>query len=683
MRDFPKILKKFAIGLLLLGFYFVAGKFGLRLAFVNASATAVWPPTGIALAALIILGYEYWPIIFVGAFLVNLTTAGGILTSIGIALGNTLEALAGAYLVNRFALGKKAFERAWGIFKFAFFAGIIATAISATIGVTVLVLGNLAMLSQSPGIWLTWWLGDVAGALIVTPFIILWSKPDLVKWNLLKILEAIIFSVIFIYIGRLVFGGITVLHSKNNPLDFLFIPLMLWAVFSFKKTEVSFIVVGLSALSIWGTLHGYGPFIQGQPNNSLLILQGFLIIASIGSLIVAALIEEREQLANELKVYNQDLIEAKARAEAFIASIGEGITATDATGKIILANEAFQNLLGLKSQKIVGKFAADVLMMEDDKGKNILPTERPLHEALSAGKKVATKHFLIRNDKTKIPVAITATPLILEGKTVGAVEVFRDISLEKQIDRAKSEFVSLASHQLRTPLTIIKWLASRLKVEENFSNPGDKLDSEIRKDYVEKIYSTNQRMIELVNAILNVSKIELGTLAIEPLPNSLAEIADSVLEELEPNIVIKRLKIHKLYSSELPTVAIDSSLMRIIFQNLLTNSIKYTPPQGNISIKIEISNSDILLAVADTGCGILPEDRDKIFDKFFRTEMARQIDPNGNGLGMYIVKAILEEVKGRIWFESKANKGTTFYVSIPLKGMVKKEGIKDLIEIAV
>ncbi len=155
--------------------YFLAGKLGLQFAFLHSSASAIWPPTGIALAAVLLLGYRVAPAIFIGAFLVNVTTAGSLVSSLGIASGNTLEALAGAFLVNRYANGIAAFNRARDIVSFSLLAGLVSTSISATIGVTSLVLTGYAQASQFGAIWLTWWLGDAAGALIVAPLLLLWA----------------------------------------------------------------------------------------------------------------------------------------------------------------------------------------------------------------------------------------------------------------------------------------------------------------------------------------------------------------------------------------------------------------------------------------------------------------------------------------------------------------------------
>src|SRR5260370_18923110 len=187
--------KEILIGLGVCAAYIVAGKLSLRLASVHPSATPVWPPTGIAIATLAALGLRFWPFIFTGAFLVNLTTAGSVFTSIGIATGNTLEAVIASFLVMRYANGRHAFEWTKDILRFAFFAGVIGTAVAATFGVTSLTLGRFASWGQYGLIWRTWWLGDAAGALIFTPFLLLWTSKARWHWSGKQLLElSVLFS---------------------------------------------------------------------------------------------------------------------------------------------------------------------------------------------------------------------------------------------------------------------------------------------------------------------------------------------------------------------------------------------------------------------------------------------------------------------------------------------------------
>lgn len=275
--------------------YLAAGKLGLTVAFIHPSATAVWPPTGIALAALMLLGYRVWPAIFIGAFLVNVTTAGSVATSLGIALGNTLEGVVGAYLVNRFANGCRAFDRARDVFYYLLLGALVSTTVSATFGVTSLCLGGFANWISYRAIWLTWWLGDAAGALIMAPVILLWSARPRLEWNRAQALEGALLILGLVLVSQVVFGGLLPTQVKNYPLAFLCIPFLVWAAFRFGPRETASACFLIAGLSIWGTLGGFGPFVRETQNESLLLLQTFLGVVTVTALALAASVSERKQ----------------------------------------------------------------------------------------------------------------------------------------------------------------------------------------------------------------------------------------------------------------------------------------------------------------------------------------------------------------------------------------------------
>lgn len=285
--------------LLLATAYFAAGKMGLRLAFVNSSATAVWPATGIALAGLLIWGYRMWPGILLGAFLVNVTTTGTVATSVGIAVGNTLEGLVGSWLVNRFAGGRKAFQRAQDVFRFAVFV-LFATSLAATAGATTLSLGSLARWLDYPAIWLTWWMGDTGGALVVAPLLVLWTARP--RWNGRVVGEALALFLCLYVVGQTVFGELIPLGRNNYPLEFLCLPLLIWAAFRLGPRGAALATLVLSAIAIRGTLSGFGPFAREAPNESLLLLQAFVGVSAVMTLALAALVMERKQHEEALEV---------------------------------------------------------------------------------------------------------------------------------------------------------------------------------------------------------------------------------------------------------------------------------------------------------------------------------------------------------------------------------------------
>ena len=285
------------------GLYVLAGKVGLSLASVHASVSAVWPPTGIALAALLMLGYRGWPAIFAGAFVVNATTAGSLATSSGIAAGNTLEALLGAYLVNRFAGGARVFDRAPDVFKFVGLAALLSTTLSATVGVVVLGLGGSASWADFSPIWFTWWLGDAAGALIVTPL----------RGH---VLEAAALWLSTILVGLAVFGeGLVHFGIMTLPLTFLCTPPLVWAAVRFRQREAATLVGVLSGIAIWETLGGSGPFVSTSENESLLLLQVFMGTVSLMVLSAAALVDERLRIEHEREALLARAQAARAEAE--------------------------------------------------------------------------------------------------------------------------------------------------------------------------------------------------------------------------------------------------------------------------------------------------------------------------------------------------------------------------------
>jgi PAS domain S-box-containing protein len=288
--------------------YFLAGKLGLAFAVVHTNATAVWPPAGIALAAVLLLGRGIWPAIFASAFLVNISTAGSVLSSLGIAAGNTLEALVAAILVERFAGGAAAFDRAEDVFKFVAAAALFSTTLSASIGVTTLALTGYARWHDFGAIWLTWWLGDAAGDLIVAPFLLLAfrGKPAAAVGARDRPLEAFLLGVLSIAITAAVFldllGG-----PGHYPLTFLCLPPLLWSAFRFGARETSALLVLIAAVAVAGTSTGHGAFARITPHGAMLLLQLFLGTVAVTSLSIAALIWESRDVERALRERDERL----------------------------------------------------------------------------------------------------------------------------------------------------------------------------------------------------------------------------------------------------------------------------------------------------------------------------------------------------------------------------------------
>jgi signal transduction histidine kinase len=308
-----------AIGILT-GIYFVAGKLSLILASLHASASPVWPPAGIALAALLLLGYRAWPAIFIGAFLVNVTTAGNVATSFAIGAGNTLEALAGAWLVNRFAGGVSVFDNPQGVFKFAL-AAAVSTIVSPACGVTGLSLAGFADWSNYGAIWVTWWLGDTTGDLVVTPLIVLWRIGSKQRWKRREAVEVGILFLLLFVLSETVFGGWLEMSAKNYPIAFLCGPIVIWMAFRFTQRETATGIFILSAIAVWGTLHGFGPFVRETENQSLLALQWWTAVLTITAIALSAGMAERRRIEEELHQQKTVVETANRTKDHFLAML--------------------------------------------------------------------------------------------------------------------------------------------------------------------------------------------------------------------------------------------------------------------------------------------------------------------------------------------------------------------------
>jgi len=297
-----QVLKQIVIGMGVCAGYILAAKLSLLLASVHPSATPVWPPTGIAIAALVAFGLRFWPAIFMGAFVVNVTTAGSVLTSAGIATGNTLEALLASLLVLRFANGKHAFDRTWDILRFALYGAVLSTAVAATFGVTSLTLGGFAPWNQYGLIWRTWWLGDAAGALIFTPFFLLWGANRSVKWTKSQFVEAGVALALLLITAGTLFGIFFHARMSGDPWTFLCTPFLVWIAFRFGQRESSAALCVLSAFAVVGTIYGRGPFVRETPNDSLLLLQSFLGVMALMTLMFGAEVSDRRRQEEHARV---------------------------------------------------------------------------------------------------------------------------------------------------------------------------------------------------------------------------------------------------------------------------------------------------------------------------------------------------------------------------------------------
>lgn len=359
--------------------------------------------------------------------------------------------------------------------------------------------------------------------------------------------------------------------------------------------------------------------------------------------------------------------EEKTKDEAVLESIGDGIIMTRPDGKIAIVNKAAQQILGWSNQ-VLGKELASILTLEDDQEQPILQEKQPIHLALKQGKKAEGVYYYLAKNQPKFPIRVIISPVVLNQEKIGAIMVFRDVTKEKEVDRMKNEFVSLVSHQLRTPLSGMKWFA-----EMFLSGDLGMLNAE-QREFITHINELNDRMIALVNALLNISRIESGRIIIDPQPTRLGNLVREVLTSLQTKVKEKNLTVILSINEHLPLINIDPKLIREVYSNLLSNAVKYTPVKGEITIFISEKDQEIISQINDTGYGIPKKEQHKVFQKFYRGSNIVSVETDGNGLGMYLVKAIIESSGGQIWFRSEESKGATFWFSLPKSGMKARSG---------
>ncbi|MFC1615019.1 ATP-binding protein [Patescibacteria group bacterium] len=376
-------------------------------------------------------------------------------------------------------------------------------------------------------------------------------------------------------------------------------------------------------------------------------------------------------IAEDVNIKNKQLAEEKSKDEAILASIGDALMACDENGKIMLFNAVAEELTGFKATEVIGNHYDKYLKFVSEI--NETPVVDFIAKAIQTGEKTKIEDDALIVNKTgiKIPVADSAAPIKDgENNIIGCVVVFRDVTREREIDKMETDFISTASHQLRTPITGIRWVIEHFLKKEKVSEKG--------KEYLEDIHSSTEELSELVDILLNVSRIEGGGVEIQAQSIEFVELLKRYLNEIVPITTKKNLTVTFDEHPDSLEILTDKGALRNIMQSLVSNALEYTPTGGKIDITLkEKDDKTFVFTVTDTGIGIPLKAQKTIFDKFTRGDNAKLTNTSGTGLGLYIAKKATDLLGGKIWFNSVENEGTIFYVELPIKSK-SKTGTKKL-----
>lgn len=360
----------------------------------------------------------------------------------------------------------------------------------------------------------------------------------------------------------------------------------------------------------------------------------------------------------------QEIIGEKEKLEATIESMVDGLVMVDNDAKIVMINPQAEEYFNVQRKDVVER-----KLEETDLSKHLAEVYSRVKETTENRdnpEKIQPVLCSPREDRENF-IAVSAKAVTSGNlKVIGYVLIARDVTREKLMERLKNEFISISAHQLRTPLTGIKW-SLRMMLD----NEIGAIDEEAAS-YLNKIYQTNEVMISLVNELLNVSRIEEGRFLYQLETVSLKEIAKKAIMEAEVPAERKAIKLEfKSEEQDFPKVNVDGDKIKLALQNLIENAIKYSKFGGTVTVHLKLDHSEereyIQIEVSDSGIGIDEAEHQRVFTKFFRGENAARMHTQGSGLGLFIVKNIVQSHNGKIWFESKLNKGTTFFIRLPLQ----------------
>ena len=658
--------------------YFAAAELGLSLASLHSNVTPVWPPTGIAIASLLIFGRRIWPGVFAGALAANLLTNIPVGSSIGIAVGNTLEALTACWLLQRSTHWQKSFDSLGNVRRFVVYAAVLAPLVSATIGSLSLCLGDAAEWARFPWLWLTWWMGDGFGALIVAPMLLSWSLPGKVTSE--DVPEIFSLFLVQLIVVMIVFGGWFPGPVKTYPLAYLALPCLLWAALKFDQRVVTSAIVLMAGVAVWGARQGYGPFVRTNPNVSLLLLMSFVGTSSLMTLLVAAVTSERRQAEADKSKLGSQLEHQRRRLQDLVAHV-PGVV-WEAWGKPDAASQRI-DFVSNHVEKMLG-YSVDEWLATPNFWLSIVHAddkERAAAEAaaiFASGKGGVSRFRWMRKDGREIwveaqsvvvsdetgPVGMRGVTMDITAAVTAEIERAELLKLEsharhqaEEASRLKEEFLATVSHELRTPLNAVVGWSRLLRTGQ--------LDKENFSHAIEVIERNAAAQRQIIEDLLDVSRIVSGRLRINTQPLDLLLVIHAAVESIRPAAEAKEIKIASHVDAPDTFVRADTERIQQVLWNLLANAVKFTPAGGVIDVYLERHDSLAEIRIEDSGPGIPADFLPRIFERFSQADGSNTRKHGGLGLGLAIVRHLVELHGGTVSANNRKNGGAVLTVRLP------------------
>ena len=659
--------------------YFAAAELGLSLASLHSNVTPVWPPAGIAIASLLIFGRRLWPGIFLGALAANALTNIHFAAALVIAIGNTLLPLVAYWLLLRVVHWQRSLDSVRGVLNFIVCAAVVAPLVSATIGSLSLCLAGAADWAGFTSLWLTWWMGDGFGALIVGSLLLSWYEAG--NLNPRDIPEIASLFVLLSIVVLIIFGGWFPGPIKTYPLAYLCLPCLLWAALRFDQRIVTSSIVVMASVAVWGASQDYGPFIQPNPNVSLLLLISFVGTSTLMTLLVGAVTNERRKAESDKDKLGSELEINRRRIEDIVAHVPgvvwESWASPDAADhRVDFVSSYFEKMLGYNRSEwlTIPNFWLQVVHPDD--------RVRAVAEAtaiFASGKGGSSRFRLVHKDGHEVWVEAQSIVVSDETGPVGMRGVTMDITraVRAEIERAdlleresqaraaaeeasrlKEEFLATVSHELRTPLNaVVGW--SRLLRGGQLDPPG--------ADHAIEIIERNALMQkQIVEDLLDVSRIITGKLRINTQPVDLLLVIHAAIDAIRPAAEAKEIEIRTHFDAPGITVRADVERLQQVFWNLLANAVKFTPARGSVDVYLRQDGSLAEVRIEDSGPGVPAEFLPRIFERFTQADGSSTRKHGGLGLGLAIVRHLIELHGGTVSARNRdENGGAVLLVWLP------------------